>query len=111
MSKANNTTVSVILYKSKTLANGDHPLMLRITKDRNRKYQSLGIACPAKLWDTTNQTVKKSHPQKALIDNIIIKAIAPYKDQVLQFKNDERDFTSETLIGTVGKPTKRKLSV
>lgn len=33
-----DATISVICFKSKTLANGEHPLMLRITKDRKRNY-------------------------------------------------------------------------
>ena len=31
-------TISVICYKSKTLANGEHPLMLRITQNRKSSY-------------------------------------------------------------------------
>jgi len=37
-----NATISVVCYKSKTLSNGEHPLMLRICKDGKKKYQSLG---------------------------------------------------------------------
>ena len=40
--KAMDATISVICFKSKTLANGEHPLMLRITKDRKRTMKSLG---------------------------------------------------------------------
>ncbi|NCE71769.1 hypothetical protein D1136_02425 [Odoribacter sp. Z80] len=29
-----NASVSVVYYKNKTLSNGEHPLMLRMTKDR-----------------------------------------------------------------------------
>ena len=35
-----DATISVICFKSKTLANGEHPLMLRITKDRKRTTTS-----------------------------------------------------------------------
>ncbi len=34
------TTVKVLCYRSKTLANGEHPLMVCVCKDRKRKYQS-----------------------------------------------------------------------
>lgn len=36
-----SATVTVICYKWKTLANGENPLMLRVTKDRKSQYQSL----------------------------------------------------------------------
>lgn len=37
--------IAVICFKSKTLANGEHPLMLRITEGRKRTTKSLGISC------------------------------------------------------------------
>ena len=46
-----DATISVICFKSKTLANGEHPLMLRITKDRKRTMKSLGIAVHPDNWD------------------------------------------------------------
>jgi hypothetical protein len=49
--KSMNTTISVICYKSKTLANGEHPLMLRITQNRKTQYKSLNISVAAKHWD------------------------------------------------------------
>ena len=36
-----DTTIPVIYLKSKTLANGEHPLMLRITKDRKGTIKNL----------------------------------------------------------------------
>ena len=43
-------TIKVLCYKSKTLSNGEHPLMLCVCKDRKRKFQSLGISIKAELW-------------------------------------------------------------
>ena len=45
-----DATISVVCYKSKTLSNGEHPLMLRISKDGKKKYQSLGISVNPKFW-------------------------------------------------------------
>jgi hypothetical protein len=36
-----SATVTVICYKWKTLANGENPLMLRVTKEGKSQYQSL----------------------------------------------------------------------
>lgn len=57
-----NTSVKVVLYKSKKLSNGHYPVMLRITKDRKSKYISTGISCPIDLWDDKLNIPKKSHP-------------------------------------------------
>lgn len=40
-------TVNVLCYKSKTLSNGEHPLVIRICKDGKKKYVSLGISVNA----------------------------------------------------------------
>ena len=37
-------TVNVACYKSKTLKDGSHPLMVRVCKDGKKKYQSIGIS-------------------------------------------------------------------
>ena len=39
-----NASVEVVCYKSKKLANGSFPLMLRICKDGKKTYKSLGIS-------------------------------------------------------------------
>lgn len=59
-----HTTVFVTLYKSKTLSNGEHPIMIRITKNRLRNYISLGISCSIKDWDSKNSLPKRTHPNK-----------------------------------------------
>ena len=55
-----STTVNVLCYKSKTLANGEHPLMLCVTKDRKRKYQGLGISVNPKFWDFGKERPKQT---------------------------------------------------
>ena len=54
-----NTSVKVILYTSKTLSNGEHPVMLRIIKDRKPKYISTGISCSKSLWDPKLNILKR----------------------------------------------------
>lgn len=39
-----SATIEVVCYKSKVLANNESPLMLQITKDRHRKYSSIGLS-------------------------------------------------------------------
>lgn len=46
-----NANVNILCYKSKTLSNGEHPLMIRVCKDGKKKYQSLGIYVHPIHWD------------------------------------------------------------
>jgi integrase len=102
-----HATIAVILFKSKTLANGEHPLMLRVTKNRVRKYITIGLSCSPKDWDEKKHLIKKSHPNKDIMNSIISKAIKPYFDKVLDFKNDEKDFTPDVLISETKNPGKK----
>ena len=101
------TTVSVILYKSKTLKNGEHPLMLRVSKNRVRKYISIGLSCKEKDWDATKNAPKKSHPNKDLVDSIIAKTIKQYNDKILNFKHEGKDFTPDVLISEANNQAKK----
>lgn len=104
---SDNTTISVILYTSKVLKNDEHPLMLRITQNRKRKYKSLGISCNIKYWDTKNDRPKSTHPNKEVLEKIISQKIAEYKEQILEFKSDKKDYTVDTLLSAVEKPMRR----
>jgi integrase len=101
------TTVTAILYKSKTLASGEHPIMIRVSKNQSRKYISLGLSCNEKDWDVKSNLPKKSHPNKAVIDSIIAKKVKEYKDKILNFKQEDKDFTPDVLIAETNKPLKR----
>ena len=66
-----NVTVNVVCYKSKTLSNGEHPLMIRLCKDRKTKYISLGISIHPQHWDFTKTTLQRNCPNRELILKII----------------------------------------
>ena len=93
-----NTTISVICYKSKTLANGEHPLMLRITQNRKTQYKSLNISVAAKHWDFEKNTPKPKCPHKDIINKIILKTKLEYQQKVLEKKASEEEFTASSLI-------------
>ena len=103
-----STTIKVICYKSKKLSNDEYPLMLRVTKDRKRKYVSLGVSVQLKYWDFDKDTPKFNCPNKDLILNIIDKKTMEYRKQLLEFQNIEKDYTAQKLVDTVNKPFKRK---
>ncbi len=54
-------TWAAILYKSKTLSNGEHPIMIRIYDGSKRKYLATGYSCSEQMWDKKNSLPKKSH--------------------------------------------------
>ena len=78
--------------------------MLRITKDRKSKYQSLGISIPPQLWDFTKNQPKRSCPNRDTILRLISEKTKQYQEQLIEFKAENKDFTATTLIQKVDKP-------
>ena len=63
-----NTTIEAVLYTSKTLSNGQHPIMLRLTKNRKRKYISLHISLAPQYWDAEKCKPRRNCPDKERIE-------------------------------------------
>ena len=103
-----NASVSVVYYKNKTLSNGEHPLMLRITKDRKSKYQSLGISIPPQFWDFTKNQPKRNCPNRDAILRLIAEKTKQYQEQLIEFKAENKEFTVTTLVEKLTNPTKPK---
>lgn len=103
-----NATVNVICYKSKVLKNNESPLMVRVCKDRKRKYISLGISVNPTYWDFNRNAPKPQCPNKEYIDSLIAQKVQEYSTQIIELKAMDRDFTATSLVEKVSKPNKVK---
>lgn len=95
------TTVNVVCYKSKTLANGEHPLMIRLCQGRKLKYLSLGISILPQFWDFEKNKPRRNCPNKELINNLITEKTKEFSNQIIEFKSESKDFTVTKLVETV----------
>lgn len=93
-----NASISVVCYKSKTLANGENPLLLQVSKDGKRKYRSIGLSVNQKFWDFQKNRPKPNCPNGEYIQQIILNKISELQKQVLNFGADDKDFTVGNLI-------------
>ncbi len=57
-------SVKIILRKDRINAKNEHPLWIRVSKDRKSKYITLDIYLLPAQWDDKLQRVKKNHPNK-----------------------------------------------
>lgn len=96
-----NGAVNVLCYKSKTLANGEHPLMVCISKDGKRKYKSLGVSILPQHWDFEKNKPKRSCPNKELITKLINSKIDEYSEHILELKATNKEYTASKLIEKV----------
>ena len=91
-------TISVVCYKSKKLKNGESPLMLRISKDGNRSYRSLGISVNADFWDFQRNAPKIKCPNRLLIEKIISDIMSKYQTKILEEKMVGRELSASLII-------------
>ena len=101
-------TISVICYKSKTLANGEHPLVIRISKNSKKSYKYLGVSINSKHWDFKKNEPKPSCPNKDYLLKIIQDKKAEYQTQILELKAFHKNFTASSLIKTTEQSTVTK---
>lgn len=102
-----NASVSVVCYKSKTLSNGESPLMLQVSKSGKRKYQSLGISIKPRYWDFTRNKPKPNCPNKDYIQKIILDKQTELQQRMLEL-NSEQSLMFRTLRSTYNKAIKAK---
>ncbi|HVB03493.1 MAG TPA: site-specific integrase, partial [Chitinophagaceae bacterium] len=90
-------SIKIVLFTSKTLKNGEHPIMLRVTKDRKTKYISLQQSCPTDWWDRAANLPKRKHPLfKELLVKIEKKKLEANK-LLLGLDNDEKEISVEEI--------------
>lgn len=96
-----NATANVLCYRSKTLSNGEHPLMICVCKDGKRKYVSLGISVNPKFWDFEKSTPKRNCPNREQLIKVINEQEQKYAEQILEFSVEKREYTPTTLIEAI----------
>lgn len=101
-------SAKIILYTQKTLSTGEHPIILRIIKDRKQRKISIGANCSPELWDVKNNQPKRKHPYF----NEICVAISGIKEkanrEILNFQNSGSSFSIDELIAAIGLNSKQE---
>lgn len=100
--------IKVLCYKSKTLSNGEHPLMVCVCKDGKRKYQSLGISIKAEQWDFKSNLPKTKCPNRDRIILLINERINEIQKAALDKRIAGKNFTATTLIESTTSNTTNK---
>lgn len=101
-------TVNVICYKSKVLKNSESPLMIRVCKDRKRKYISIGLSINPVHWDFAKNAPKPKCPNREALTTLIAQKLQAYSEQIMKFKTMDKDFTATSLVEKVCKPSNLK---
>ena len=92
-----NAIINILCFKSKTLANGEHPLMICICKDSKREYISLGVSVAPQYWDFQKNKPKRNCPNRIMIEKLIAQ-------KSKELEADNREYTAATLVEKAVKP-------
>lgn len=65
--KVETAVIRLVLRRNKTLANGQHPIMLRVSF-RGMKEKSTGYSCRERDWDCKNECLKRVYPNASTIN-------------------------------------------
>lgn len=65
--KVSIAVIKLVLRTNKVLADGTHPIMLRVSFN-GMKERSTGYSCTKKYWDSVNQVVKKGYPNFVIVN-------------------------------------------
>lgn len=90
-------TIKIIFRKDKINNNNEHPLYLRLIKNRRPKYISLGICMKAELWDEKNNRVKKAHPNSQRLNNYIATKVSEAQDIALKIETNNKSILPEII--------------
>ncbi|MBR6046853.1 MAG: site-specific integrase [Bacteroidaceae bacterium] len=101
-----NAKISVTCYKSKTLRNGESPLMVKITKDGKRSLKTLGISLKPRFWDFEHDKPKSNCPNRTHIVSIITNTLQKYQAIQLDMEAKNKNYTVSEILND--KPTKAK---
>ena len=75
--------------------------MLCVTKERRRKYVSMGISLAARYWDFDKSRPKRNCPNRIYIEKYIADKQREYTDKVIELTCEEKAFTANTLVEKV----------
>lgn len=103
-----STSVKAVLYTSKTLKSGEHPILLRLTRDRKQLKISIGVNCLANEWDAKANRPKRKHPLYLEIKRAVDKAEQDAEKAILDLENANKPYTLESIKAKLGKVQTRE---
>lgn len=89
-------TLKIVLRKKQN-KDGTYPLCIRVIKDRKASYISIGHSVNQTDWNLKEQKVKKSHPNSARLNNLILQKKAEANDTLIELETKNGDVSSRVI--------------
>ena len=95
--KVQSAVIKLVLWKSKTLADGTNPIVLCI-RWNGQKIKSTGYSVLPNHWNEKTETVKKGCQNYAAINEFITKMKTDAINKKLEFERKQEPYTAEMLL-------------
>jgi len=89
-------SIKVAIRKRKN-AQGLHPIIIRIRKNRKASIISTGQVIEEKHWDAVSQKVRKSHPNSTRLNHFIAKKLIEVNDKFLELVSDQKEVSAQQI--------------
>lgn len=90
-------SVKILLRTNKTLANGTHPIVIRIIKDRKAKFMFTGKSATKEQWDEKTGLPNKKHPLHKELVILLKKKLLDAETEIIQYEKEDVYFSAETV--------------
>lgn len=87
--------IKTILYESKKLKKGLHPVMIRVTHMRKRKYYATGFKCKPEQWEEEYSQFNTGYKKRKAHNDIILSKVEKAKKINRWFEDNDRPFSFE----------------
>src|ERR1051325_11468562 len=94
------TSVKVRLYKQKKLKNGEHPIIIRITKNRKINHVTIS-SCKETEWNEKDNEVNRKNKENKRINNLISTELSRIKDNIDNLEKTNPAITVQEIIRNI----------
>lgn len=94
-------SIKVILRTNKTLKNGEHPITLRLIKDRKAKFIYTGKSSLKEHWDSNLNLPNRKHPLYKELSIYLKKKVHDVEVEILTLERENIDYSIDTIRNTI----------
>jgi integrase len=91
------SSIKAVLRLNKPAKDNTYPLAIRIIKDRKTTHVHLGYNLASADWDAIAQKVKRSHPNSARLNNLILKKRTELSDDLLELQTHVKELSMNAI--------------
>lgn len=94
-------TIKIVLRTSKINKEGEVPLCIRITKNRQTKFVFLDYRIKPDQWDAKEKRVKKSNPNYVFLNNYLAQRMADAQSTSIQIETEDKHVASRAIKASI----------